>query len=446
MDNIRAYTSPTRLPVVIFGVLAVLFVHETVSQGIGVAPVVSPDSGVFLNLAKNMSVFDPEFWSGLRPAGLPLFIKILGLEPRNLIFFQILFHLVAWLGFSLWLFLKASNRYLGLFFAFITMLMAASAEITLWNYHVLSEAVSLSLVPIIGVLSYEIISHYRAFHIWILIGVLVVFSLLRDANVYFVLATTIPLGGMFLAKKFSGTQLIAALVVIGLAFGIHTWSVAHSRDSLEQERWFFSFMNITGQRILTNDDILDQFETMGMPVNDALTSKKGYYGSSDDWSFYQDPELSDFRNWVAHNGKAAYARFLITNPGYSSFEIVKNAGAILHANRYYLEAYEPDGFEVGRANLSRLVPNQWLYLLFLSFGILVYCQPGVLRWEWQKFHFRSAGSLPLIALLTALPIGSLFFISFHGDAMEVSRHTLSAVVLLKVWLMVFAFHIGNHTK
>jgi len=437
------YNGLAHLPTIALVMMAMIFIYEIIYQGTGADPVLSPDSAVFQSLATNQSAFDPPFWSGNRPAGLPLLMKILGHETRNLISFQVLFHLVIWLSFSLWVFYRSLNKYFGLLCAGVIMLMASSPEITLWNYHVLSESVSLSLVPIIGVIIYEIIFKNNSRLIWILLGGLFAFSMIRDANAYFVLTMVAPVWGIYLAKGLSKTQFAAAMIIIGLAFGVSTWSIANSRDSWGQERWFFSFLNITGQRILVDEAILDQFQSLGMPVNEALLGKKGFWGSSDSWSFYQDPELSEFREWVAQNGKSVYARFLIMHPGYSFSEFQTNKNLIFHADKYYLEIYEPEGFDFSNLNLATLVPNQWVYLFLIVAAALVYCIPKFLRRGWNNLKFRPAVNCLLMALSTLMPIGALFFISNHGDAMEVSRHTLTAVVLLKAWLVIVFFEAGN---
>jgi hypothetical protein len=172
------------------------------------------------------------------------------------------------------------------------------------------------------------------------------------------------------------------------------------------------------------------------PINKALLAKQNYWASTEQCVFYTDPELDDFRNWVSQNGKASYAKFLLLHPRYSLGEIWKNRKIIFHSDRYYLEVYESSEFVASRLYATGAVSNGLIYLFFIIASLLLFVASVRLG---NKIEF-----LKLFSILSIFfPIAALFFVSFHGDAMEVSRHTIPAVILLKVWLTIVLFFIGD---
>jgi hypothetical protein len=50
-------------------------------------------------------------------------------------------------------------------------------------------------------------------------------------------------------------------------------------------------------------------------------------------------------------------------------------------------------------------------------------------------------TLPILALM--IPIGLLSIITYHGDAMDIYRHTLIIPVLLKITMLMLVYVFGN---
>ncbi|MBK9209792.1 MAG: hypothetical protein IPL71_16460 [Anaerolineales bacterium] len=78
--------------------------------------------------------------------------------------------------------------------------------------------------------------------------------------------------------------------------------------------WIFPFEYIVGRRILLNTEALRSLEACGMPVPPALLEMVNNYGHSQDSAFSPNPELKDYRIWLAAHGKTCYMKWLLSNP------------------------------------------------------------------------------------------------------------------------------------
>ena len=244
---------------------------------------------------------------------------------------------------------------------------------------------------------------------------------------------------LYLFAYIDRRHLIASILIILLSFFVGSYTADHvgGRGGLGN-RWVFPFFNLVGHRVLVNSEMLKYMKEEGMPINDALMRKKNVWASRKDCNgvgWYNDPELNDFRKWTIRFGKSTYAKFLITHPSYTFGELFSHYAYVLHSKHgpgYYLKGYKTDNI----LTYSKL-KNDFFYKLMISVLIILCALLLVLK---KKIFTRD------IAVMATLfiPIILLAIITYHGDAMEVSRHTLIIPILVKTTLFMIIYSLGNH--
>lgn len=231
----------------------------------------------------------------------------------------------------------------------------------------------------------------------------------RDTHAYGAAALIIAIGlaDYFGARRISSSAYPLPLCVTALAIAASAYGAARA------ERWIFPFINVLSRRILTDTRRREWFAQRGLPISPRLLSLSGEWASGQDWAYFRDPELEQFRVWVKRSGRSIYARFLLAHPSWAFGELFANFERIvtphdgLVASDYVpLLPFELIGED------SRL-ETAIIFFSLLMLGVVAL-----------------ACGRPLTVVLTIASLTQAFVI-FHGDAMEVSRHSLTCSLQLR---------------
>ena len=304
--------------------------------------------------------------------------------------------------------------------------------------------------------------------VW-LIGVSgLVLAGVRDSNYYLLPMIALVLVGTLLfvrpARRDCGVLLLLMALWFGFVFIVA--DVGADRG----DRWRFSFYNNIGRRILTSEEHLDYFTRHGMPVNTALIERTGKWASSDERAFYTDDRLHEFRLWANARGKNTYMTFLVTNPVYFLMAPMGDLPAMYTMT--IVRHLRPD--LGGTVSISQLFPvpksivaayKQQINSTETSSSVTIVLREFGKQWNYAIYYGLVLGaSLCLATYLAfrlwrskaelvmrpwiAVPAG-LILLSFphswlvwHGDPMEVSRHSFLAAFqfyLGTLLLMVFSY-------
>src|SRR3990167_8350871 len=87
------------------------------------------------------------------------------------------------------------------------------------------------------------------------------------------------------------------------------------------------------------------FENHGMPVTDSLMARADKWSHEDDFAYYKDPDLEQFRNWLYTKGKSTYVRYLLTHPAYLISEPFHDLQHMMFSTKSRLMYYAPKGFK-----------------------------------------------------------------------------------------------------
>jgi len=393
--------------------------------------------------------FTSDFWFGMRPVGYPLFIKLLHSNPNLVIAVQTLFHIFTWSFFAIYIFDRANNKLIGLLSSIGLLFIALQPNVAAWSHHVLTESLTFNFIPWIYMSLYEFLISKNKKYLYYLLGILVYYSTLRDVNAYYVLSFVLIFGILFWYKYINRLNFFIATIILIASFAFSDYTANHSRNTISGKeltfvsngkrianRWVFPFMNIMGRIVLNNPDMLEYMKKEGMPVDDALLKQKNKWGGE---GWYDKPELQKFRDWLVKSGKQTYMKYLITHPKYTFGSIYKYRHHVFHYNmveqKWHYQNYLP-GYQADNIFKYSQIPNLIIYkvLIILLLIILLYS-------IFSRKNIINKVTLPIFALI--IPIILLSVITFHGDGVDLFRHTIIIPFLVKVTAIMLIYVLGN---
>lgn len=374
--------------------------------------------------AASLTVLDVEFWVGVRPFTVPLAYKFLGGNPETIHLAQTGLSIVAWILLAAAV--AAAVRSVAIRIAAFTLVLVlgASKDVVLWDALVLSESISLSLFALLV-----------ACVLWALRGgggrwaVFACFALLwafsRDSNALVVLACAALFGAAAaLPRLRARARQDRALMACALAL---IFAASHISADIGL-RWVYPLTNVILARILPNGSRTEYFVARGMPLDAELVEHAALPVPKSTEEVRRDPRCNSFRRWLERDGKRVYLSFLLSHPGVTLDEAFCNKGRLLTP---WISAYHyPRGlpqFTHPRVDNAIFVWRLdvlavWAGVLALA-AVAIHVRAGVGR-EWL---------VPAFLIVSALPLSVAVW---HGDAIEIERHSLQTGVQLRVGLWV----------
>jgi hypothetical protein len=412
-----------------------------------VRPIHLGDTDVYLHMAAQKWT-SPDFYQGLRQFGVPLLYSLVNgaKNTRNIIQLQTVLSYVSWtyLAFVAACFLKDYLTKAVVFFliAFIPL----NSSIHYWNMVLLSESISFSFLALfLGAYLWYYNTHSVPSVIFLAV-VASLFVLMRDTDAYLLLFMILPI--LFVLAQNIRKKMKTALrhvmllsfflfLFIGSVFSASDMHYEEGITPFTNNRQYFSFLNVMGQIILPFGDRVKYFEAHGLTVTPALMSREGTWASSDDWQWFNDPELATQREWLYRHGKSTYARYLIAHPGYV-FSEAFNARDILlflmgEQDAWFHKMVKPiptKMFSIFFINNEQRL--RFFLFIFIVAAILV-CVEHIGKRKGNAGGYLKNIHLILYIILITIPYGLL---CYHGDPMEVDRHALSNIIRLNVGVVL----------
>ena len=418
----------------LFGLLLMLFAYESISVGIGAGTEIVSDAKQYYDIAVAFGVFTKEFWSAMRPVGVPLVYKLVDYNVEGFITIQVLAHLLTWGGFAWYVFRRIRSRFISLALVAVVLLIAILPDVVIWNYLGLTESLSFSFLPVIAILLCELIRAPKFLVYLGYLAALAFYSMLRDVNSYFVLTMAVALVFLFIGRKLSARQTIVGVLVSCILFGFSVYTAGHAGEPITYKRWYFPLVNVISHRVLPDPEMRAYMVKHGMPLSDALLRKERVWAGDKDasgFSVYNDPELVEFREFLGTSGKTVYTRYLIEHPIYVLRGIWTNRSAIFHTDDFILEGYLQDGVDTDVLAPFSNVKNSWIYL-----GLALICAVPIVSMIRQRVRLSVWEVAPVLTMVfSTFPLS---IVAYYGDAMEISRHTLVVSLTLKVALIALA--------
>lgn len=396
---------------------------------------VFPDSDYYIFLTR-APLDSLVFWAGERPFGTSLLYKLVGVDGFRMVALQAVLGGLCWAALGLAFLRHIQTRWLRPVALACILAFSLNREILQWEGLLFSESSSVSLFALMLAAWCMAIAHFNRpptprRWLWyaLLLPTTVLWSFTRDTNAYFVLGLggLLTLGLLVPALRRHHDRVVYAVGIVCCValFLTQNWTSDVGR------RWQYPLGNVIGKRILPNEQHTAFFAAAGMPVDDLVLRYRGEYAHAFEIALFNASEYAHFQAWMQEHGKRTYMQFLLSRPLESMAEPFANLRPLLWpANGYYGE----------KANIT--FPS-WIHALSplvytrdptLLVGTLLAVLSGFLVLAIIR-RACPAWLVPLVLLLLLYP---MMFLVWHGDAMEVGRHSVLNGVQLRLALWMGA--------
>ncbi len=389
-----------------------------------------PDSFSFKNAA-GLTPFSPGFYAAERPIAYPTLLFLLGRSTVVTVVVQTflygLVYLLAAFSTSRLLQVREARPLI----VFLVISIGIEPRFALWNTHVLSESLGMTLAVASVVCWWRFAAGPGRGRLhWA--GVATVGWLtVRDSNVPPWLAVGVP--ALIIASfwwRSAEPSLRRAMRIWGLATLIVCIGVALTQSANGRNR--YPTINNVGTRVLPDAELTAWFVDQGMPIDDALRQRTGADSFVNNWDMLTSPDLVRFRRWADGSGQRtmllSYARFA---PHWIR-SLHHDLPVLLESN---LAGYDKFGVTL---RLPDPAPDQingpttplglivWTIVAAVGIGLAAWCR-------------RCAEAVMLALLLVSSFID--LYTAYVGDSVEVQRHMVGPLARMAL-IMVFCFVLG----
>jgi hypothetical protein len=383
-----------------------------------------PDTMSYLRV-RDRGPFSPRFWFDERPPAYPLVLWLTGGGARAVVALQSVAYVVAWtwLGAVVWQ--RITSRPVAAATIGVLVLTAVQARWALWTTQLLTESLSISCAVAAVAAWWQLVVDPRRWRLVVAVSISATWMLLRDANALTFTVFAVPalvLSVVLLRRARSDLRRYSAIgLAVLVAVGAYSWigQVATNRGET-------SFHNNVGLRWLPDPEMSEFFESRGMPIDDALLARSGSDAWADGEAFLRDPALADYRDWADGRGRVAAAESFVLEVPFWLDGLRDGLGRFLHED---YRAYDLFGVgdRIPRRTLGPFDPTGSIVMLSVSL---------VTSTAYALLAARRRLALGLFAGFLLVPAWIDLYLSYAGDAVEVSRHLVGPLSRLGVATVV----------
>lgn len=396
------------------------------------APItVHPDSYDYLRISKQ-PFYSMAFWAADRPLMTPLLFKLANQNHKLIVLVQLCLSFFSWLWLSWVVYQTVSHRILRLVSFTTLLLIGVSKDVFFWNKLILSESISFSLLVLMIACGIWILKRVYApqsgkqnKQIKLGLGLsfaVLLWALARDTNSYCALAIcgACLVAVLFFRKKLKHQTTFWTVLAVcsGIIFLFQNFSANHGK------RWQFPLVNVLSQRILVDPKKTEFFVERGMPNNQKVLRYR------DQWASTFDRDWSGFGSWLDTKAKSTYMLFLLSSPFESLWYPLWRWQDFFTSSPYgYSGIKDPPLWQRAFSYVVYPKAYRFLGLLFLSLMLaLLLVQKRKLDWRFL---------VPFALLFLGYPV---LFVAWHGDAMEVVRHSLGVTLQIRLGLVLLLIY------
>lgn len=381
------------------------------------------DTHEFLE-ASAVPVFSESFWISIRPPVVPLMYKLVGGDIQKIFQFQLWFSILGWSFLSFAAASVTRSKLIKIAIFFIVLAFSLSEEIIMWDYIILGDSISISIMALYVASALMLLSKWSRIRFLFLVVAASFFAFVRDDFAYYILMSGIVVLILLVRSKNWKRIILVSIVFVILFLG----SNALASKSL---RWYRPVLNTISLRILPNPQYLNYFESRGMPVNQALMERSGKHLHADNNALVVDSRLVEFRNWVQENGKREYINFLWFFKADAFQNVFGDAKIIFSPNVYYYTATRFRPIITDARIEELLFPMRFGFLLFFVSNLIATACLVV-----GLYERKTVWLAPLALILLNYPQA---FLVWNADANDMARHALYHNVMLRLGMWLLAF-------
>ncbi len=373
------------------------------------------------------------FWAGERPFTLPLLLKLLDVHYADgwstqvmvrIRSFQVWISIICWTMLALMVSIRIRQTWLKPAAFACILAFSLGLEIGLWDHLMLSESLSISSFAalVAGWLGWQQLFD-RKTRGWVhglyltgLIILSVLYSFVRDSNLYFLLMAGIAFlfGVIFkktekFQKSMTGMYILAILLI----------AIFQNLSISVGNRWQVFIYDHLADRILVNAQAREFFVAHGLPISNTLMGIVDLYGYQYQDMIRNDPQLQPVKLWVDQYGKSTYLLYLMSDFDNAFIEPIRQVSALLDGSSmpyqypiYPSHPYSNQILVISQAFYFRSPISEWLAGIVLLGASIIWI---------VKLRVNS---IWLVLAILALSIYPMMFIVWHGDPLEIERHAI----------------------
>lgn len=362
------------------------------------------------------------FWSGAKPPGYALFLRAFAGAPDTLVRLQLAVYLVGFLTLAAGLARRCRQPWVRVGCCAGVLATSLASGLFYWCKSLSTESLSISLLVLpLGLMLFGAPSRR-----WARLAVgaaaalaLLLWAALRDTDAAWltIAATVAAVAAWPTARRRS------ALVQLAVALMLMTLTALSIRGG---DRWRFPLVNVLASRVLPDAARKSRYERAGMPDNPKVRCFQGR------WASDCNSDFSGFEPWLTRSGRTTYLVDLLTHPRRLLTEPLAHWRGLLCGRRsdepssppltYYFRATPP----AWQRTLSNVVLADWGWL-----SAELALAAALLALQLRRRRLDGASAPLLLLLATVYPMMVLIW---HGDGMEIQRHAIVIMVLLRVAL------------
>jgi len=369
-----------------------------------------PDTARYIAIA-NSPLNSEGFWAAEAPVVVPAIYRLLQGNYELISWFQTILSIFSWITLALVVSQRMEKAYFRLIAFLILLAFSLSHAIVLWDWVILSESISGSLMALIIAYWFRLSTsnpiRWGQVIMVTILGVIWMFT--RDSNALIVLMMAVfPV--LFVIFRKSDKRLL----VVSLVYIISYWFSGLTAEV--SGRWVGPNLNVVSRRILPDKRAFEFYVSNGMPDSDLLPAYIDQNAGPADEGFRdgETNELDLFHQWHRENGKSIFVKFLLSTPVKTIAAPLDNAYALMDIRP--LRYYGPQGFA---PILPEEVENFFFFRSFstaiaiastflIALGIVIAIGLSDPKWI-----------TPIILALLIYPHG---FLIWHASGGDVIRH------------------------
>jgi len=332
----------------------------------------------------------------------------------RVVVFQNIVSVIAWSLLALVVSKRLTGGYEKILAAVLITAFGFTPTIADWDSLHSSKSLTFSLFAVSAALVVEVgfrlveEANNKKFSILInalAISALALWAFTRDANIY-TLVVLLAMSTVLLAVPiFRKNKNLIVLIA-----GIFLITVIGLQSAMLSRRWEVPLANVFNDLLLPHPARVEFLQRLGMP----------------------DPASTEYSTWFIESAPRAYARFLLSHPGYTLTTFTAELGGIFSENiqPYFYSEQTP-------ARLALMAVNDLLHpKTHLIFILDILLMAGLL---FSLFRRKNKNFTVWLWLTTWLFLSAALTLAvgFFADSIGVTRHTLFAVEMFRLLFWIF---------
>jgi hypothetical protein len=375
------------------------------------------DTTAYEDVARNQLRWGNIF-STQRPPLYPLLFRLAG-------FSRLAVAVVQTAGsFAAWIFLASVLWQRRVLLAAVVFAVALYPGFAAWNHVLMTESLEISLTAV-AFACLLLFLDGRAKALWVFIAIMVFKCCLRSFDSLLDLFWIPIIAGFAVFRRTSWATCAVSSVIFVACFLYFNAATGTGADDV----WYFALLDTIGKRVLPDPRWLTFFAAHGMPVNDTLLTMTGKWANEDNWRFWTDPQLADFRHWLTAHGRATLSAYLVHHPAETLRLLWQYRDEAFQGGAFRLGYYFDPAYDLA---MPPWPPFGVVYAAdTLGAGALV-----------AAIALRALPRILLIPSLTAVGIWAslapLALIAVCADPQAIDRHALPVQVQAALCLLLLA--------